>query len=184
MKERITLTIDTAILEQVDSRVDGLKIKNRSHAVELLLTNALGSNAPKKAFILAGGKGTRLKPITHEIPKPLVPLHGKPILEHTFDLLKKYGIKDIIISIGFKGDKIKEYFGNGKKFGVSITYVEETEPLGTAGPLNLARHLLKDTFLMCNADELKNIDLHDMFAFHKESGAIATIALTKRKHNH
>ena len=166
MKERITLTIDTNILEQVDSKVDGLNIKNRSHAVELLLSQVLGNNRPKIAFILAGGKGTRLKPITNEIPKPLVPLHDKPILEHTIDLLKKFNIKNIILSIGFKGDKIREYFGNGKRFGVNITYVEEDSPLGTAGPLNLAKSLLTETFLMCNADELKNINLNDMYMFH------------------
>ncbi len=178
MKERVTLTIEQGILESVDKQVDGFKIKNRSHAVELLLMKAMDQTRPKKAFILAGGKGTRLKPITNEIPKPLVPLHDKPILQHTLDLFKKYGITDIIISIGYKGEKIKEYFGNGKRFGVNITYVEETEPLGTAGPLNLAREYLTDTFVMCNADELKNIDLNEMYLFHKENGALGTLALT------
>jgi mannose-1-phosphate guanylyltransferase len=178
MKERVTLTIEAEILDSVDKRVDGLKIKNRSHAVELLLMKALDKNRPRKALILAGGKGTRLYPITKEIPKPLVPLHDKPIMQHTIELFKKYGIDEIIISIGYKGDKIKEYFGNGKRFGVSITYIEETEPLGTAGPLNLARPYLTDTFVMCNADELKNIDLNEMYIFHKEIGAAATIALT------
>ncbi len=178
MKERITLTIETDILETVDKRVDGLKVKNRSHAVELLLMKAMDKNRPRKALILAGGKGTRLKPITNEIPKPLVPLHDRPIMQHTIELFKKYGINEIIISIGYKGDKIKEYFGNGKRFGVNITYIEENEPLGTAGPLNLARPYLTDTFVMCNADELKNIDLSEMYMFHKENGAAATIALT------
>ncbi|PIN78250.1 hypothetical protein COV16_06130 [Candidatus Woesearchaeota archaeon CG10_big_fil_rev_8_21_14_0_10_34_8] len=178
MKERVTLTVEQNILESVDKKVDGLKVKNRSHAVELLLMKALDQNRPKKALILAGGKGTRLYPITKEIPKPLVPLHDKPILQHTIELFKKYGITDIIISIGYKGDKIKEYFGSGKRFGVDITYIEEQEPLGTAGPLNLARPLLTDTFVMCNADELKNIDLHEMYMSHKENSAKATIALT------
>jgi mannose-1-phosphate guanylyltransferase len=178
MKERVTLTIEAEILDSVDKKVDGLKIKNRSHAVELLLMKAMDQNRPKKALILAGGKGTRLRPITKEIPKPLVPLHDKPIMQHTLELFKKYGINEIIISIGYKGDKIKEYFGNGKRFGVTITYIEETEPLGTAGPLNLARPYLTDTFVMCNADELKNIDLHEMYMFHKENNAAATIALT------
>jgi NDP-sugar pyrophosphorylase family protein len=178
MKERVTLTIEQSILETVDKRVDGFKIKNRSHAVELLLLKALDQNRPRKALILAGGQGTRLRPITHEIPKPLVPLHDKPILQHTIDLFKKYGITEILLSVGYKAEKIKEYFGNGKRFGVTITYIEETEPLGTAGPLNLAREHLTDTFMMCNADELKNIDLHEMYLFHKENGAKATIALT------
>lgn len=178
MKERITLTLDKEILDQVDSKIDGLNIKNRSHCVEVLLSQSLGQNRPKIALILAGGKGTRLKPITNEIPKPLVPLHEKPILQHTIDLLKKHNIKEILISIGFKGDKIKEYFGNGKRFGVNIKYIEENEPLGTAGPLNLAKEFLTETFLMCNADELKNINLNDMYLFHKEKKGIGTIALT------
>lgn len=180
MKERVTLTVEQSILESVDKRVDGFKIKNRSHAVELLLLKAMDQTKPKFAFILAGGKGTRLKPITNEIPKPLVPLHDKPILQHTLDLFKKYGITDVVISVGYKGEKIKEYFGNGKRFGINIIYVEEkeTEPLGTAGPLQLAKEYLTDTFLMCNADELKNIDLNEMYLFHKESGALGTIALT------
>lgn len=178
MKERVTLTLDNNLLKQIDARVDGSKIKNRSHATELLLLSALGNNRPKLGLILAGGKGTRLKPITNEIPKPMLPLHDKPIMEHTLDLMKKYGIKDVIISIGFKGNKIKEYFGNGKRFGLNINYIEETEPLGTAGPLRLAKHLLTETFVMCNADELKNIDLSDMYLFHKENKGIGTIALT------
>ncbi len=178
MKERVTLTLDEDLLKQIDLKIDGHKIKNRSHAIELFLMQALGNNKPKKAIIMAGGKGTRLKPITHEIPKPLVPLHDKPILQHTIDLLRKYGIKEIIISVGYKADKIKEYFGNGRRFGVNIIYVEEDEPLGTGGPLRLAKEFLTDTFVMCNADELKNIDLFDMYMFHKQNKGKATIALT------
>ncbi len=178
MKERVTLTIENSILNQVDRKVDGYKIKNRSHAVELLLLKSLGQNRPKFGFILAGGRGTRLKPITDEIPKPLVPLHDKPILEHTLDLFKKFGINKVLLSIGYKGDKIKEYFGNGKRFGLNITYIEEKEPMGTGGPLNIAKSFLTDTFVMCNADELKDIDLDEMYLFHKENNAVATIALT------
>ena len=178
MKERITLTLERSVLQQVDSAIDRDRLRNRSHAIESLLSKALGANAPKKAFILAGGRGTRLRPITQEIPKPLVPLQGKPIMEHTIDLLKMHGIKDIIISIGYLGDKIKEHFGDGKRFGVTITYVQEDQPLGTGGPLQLAKHFLTETFIMCNADELKDINLFDMYNFHKENGAAATIALT------
>ncbi|MBI3032897.1 NDP-sugar synthase [Candidatus Woesearchaeota archaeon] len=178
MKERITLTLDTGVLTAVDKSVDGYKVKNRSHAVELLLLKALGKNAPKIGLILAGGRGTRLKPITDEIPKPLIPVHGKPVMEHTLDLFKKYGVTNILISIGYKGDQLKQYFGDGKKFGVSINYIEEQTPQGTAGPLRLAKEYLTDTFVMCNADELKNIDLQEMYLFHKENKALGTIALT------
>jgi len=178
MKERATFTIESSILEKIDSTIDGLKIKNRSHAVELLLMNGLRDKSLNKALILAGGKGERLQPITNEMPKPMVPLQGKPILQHAIDLMKKHGISEIYLSIGYKGDKIKEYFGDGSRFGVKIKYIEENEPLGTAGPLKLAKEYLTETFVMCNADELKNIDLLDMFLFHKEKNAKATIALT------
>jgi len=178
MKKRVTLTIETNVLDKVDKEVDGSKIKNRSHAVELFLLKAMGANVPKQALILAGGKGTRLKPITHEIPKPLVLLQGKPLLEYSLDLFKKFGIKDILISVGFMKEKIKEHFGDGKRFGVNITYIEEDEPLGTAGPLKLAKELIKDSFIVCNADELKEINLIDMFMAHKDNNATATIALT------
>ena len=178
MKERISLTLDKKTLEKVDSKIDKLKVKNRSHAIELLLEKALRSKGISKGFILAGGKGTRLRPITHEIPKPMIPIKGRPILEHNIELLKKYDIRDIIISIGYKGDKIKEYFGNGSKFGVKISYVEEKQALGTAGPLRLAEKMLDDTFVMLNADNLFEIDLDDMYTFHKSHEGSATIALT------
>ncbi len=178
MKERVTLTLENSILTQVDRQVDGYKIKNRSHAVELLLLKALGENRPKFAILLAGGRGTRLRPITDEIPKPLVPLHDKPIMEHTLDLLKKFGMQDVILSVGYKGEKIKSYFGDGKRFGLNISYIEETEPMGTGGPLRLVKEKITDSFILSNADELKNIDLAEMYLFHKENNALVTIALT------
>ncbi len=177
MKERVTLTLDSGLVHEIDSRVDGMKIKNRSHAVELILSQMMGNNMPKIAFILAGGKGTRMRPITHEIPKPLILVHERTLLEHSFDLFKKYNVKNIILAIGHMGDKIKAAMGNGRKFGVNISYVEEKEPLGTAGPLKMAREMLTETFIACNADELKDLDLQDMYLFHKESKAMVTIAL-------
>ena len=132
---------------------------------------------PKTALILAGGIGTRLQPITFEVPKPLLTVHDRTLLEHLFDLFRKFGIKNIIISIGYKGHKIKETIGNGRKYGVNVTYVEESKALGTAGPLRLAAHLLKETFIVSNADELKELDLMDMNISHNKSKAAATIAL-------
>jgi NDP-sugar pyrophosphorylase family protein len=178
MKERVTLTLDSNLLVKIDKKVDGFKIKNRSHAIELFCLKALGESAPKLGLILAGGKGTRLKPITDEIPKPLLPIQGKPVIEYTFDLFKQFGITHVLLSIGYMGDKIKEYFGDGKKFGLNITYIEEDKPQGTGGPLRLAKKYLTETFVMCNADELKDIDLDEIYMFHKENGAAATIALT------
>jgi len=178
MKERITLTIEKEILERVDKSVNGMDVKNRSHAVELLLTRAFGENKPAKAIILAGGKGTRIKSMTNNLPKPMLRIQDKPILEHNIDLLRKYGIKDIIISIGYKGGQIKEYFGDGSQYGVNLSYIEEDEPMGTAGPLNLLKGKINETFILMNGDELKEIDLEDMFLFHKKNKSTATIALT------
>ncbi|MFH1649517.1 MAG: nucleotidyltransferase family protein [Candidatus Woesearchaeota archaeon] len=178
MKDRVTFTIERDILRQVDNTIDGSTVKNRSHAVELLLIKALGQNRPRKALILAGGSASRLKQLSPDLPKPLVPVQGKPILEYNIEMLKKFDIKDIIVSIGMNGEKIKDYLGDGSKLGVKITYVEETNPLGTAGPLRLARPYLTETFIMMNGDELKDIDLIDMYEFHKGQRAQCTIALT------
>lgn len=178
MKERVTFTIEKDILKQIDKTIDHFQVKNRSHATELLLRKALGKNNIHTAFIIAGGKGTRIQPITKEIPKSLLPLSGKPLLQYTINHLKEYGVNNIIISVGYKAEKIKEYFGDGNRFGVKITYIKEDEPMGTAGPLRLAKDLLKEPFIMCNADELKEIDLIDMFTFHNKNKGLATIALT------
>ena len=152
MKERVTLTLDSEVLQEVDGRVDGHKIKNRSHAVELLLMQAMGKNKPQLALVLAGGKGTRLRPLTHEIPKPLIPVHDKPLLAHSFDLFRKYGITDVLLSVGYKADKIRQVLSSNGNFGMAITYVEESEPLGTAGPIRLAKPYIHDTFIACHAD--------------------------------
>lgn len=178
MKERITITLDKNVVSQIDKRIDGIDIKNRSQEIELLLAEALGTNIPSKAVLLVGGRGTRLRPLTDKIPKALLKVKGKTIIEHLFNLLKKYGIRDAILCTGYLRDKIKEYFGDGSKLGIDITYVEEIEPLGTAGPLKSARKYLKDSFIVSNGDELKNINIPRMFRLHKRKNALATIALT------
>lgn len=178
MKERITITLDSELIRQIDKRIDGKQIKNRSQQIEVLLTNALGTYRPQKAVILVGGKGTRLRPLTNKNPKCLLDVNGKTITEHLFDLFKKYGIRDIILCVGYLKEKVKEYFEDGSKFGVNITYVEEDEPLGTAGPLKLAKHYLTDSFIVSNGDELKNLNIPRMFRLHKRKDASATIGLT------
>ena len=178
MKERITITLDSELIQQIDKRVDGNIIKNRSQQIELLLTKSLGTYRPEKAVILVGGKGTRLRPLTLNMPKCMMNVQGRTIAEHLFDLLKKYGTRDVILSTGYMKEKVKEHYGDGSKFGVNITYVEEDEPLGTAGPLRLAKKYLKDSFIVTNGDELKNINIPRMFRLHKRKNALATIALT------
>src|SRR3989344_3933845 len=178
MKERITITLDKSLINQIDKRIYGLDIKNRSQEIENLLSESLGANIPSKAVLLVGGKGTRLKPLTDKIPKALLEVQGKAVTEHIFDLLKKYSIRDVILCVGYLKDRIKEHFGDGSRFGVSITYIEEDGPLGTAGPLKLAKKYLKESFIVSNGDELKSINIARMFRLHRRKGALGTLALT------
>ena len=165
-------------MNKVDSLVNGKTVKNRSHAVEMLIMKALNEHAPKLNVILAGGQGTRMRPITYEIPKALIPVHGRTLTEHLFDLMKKYDMREVILAVGHMKDKIKQHYGDGSKYGVRIRYVEEKQPLGTAGPIRLAKQFLNETFIVQNGDELKNINVTEMFQFHREHNALATIALT------
>jgi len=178
MKERLTITLDSDTLSMLDQHIDGKKIKNRSHAIEVFLHRVLGNNRPHKAILLLGGKGTRFRPITYELPKALLPVQGKTVPEHLIDLFKKYNITDLIFSIGYMADKIQAYYGDGSKYGVKITYIKEDEPLGSAGAIKLAARNLTDTFIVTNGDELKDIDLEEMYVFHKQNKALVTAALT------
>ena len=178
MKERITLTIDRKILDRLDTMVDGLDIRNRSHAIELVLSKYLSMRELRTALILCGGEGTRMRPITYETPKALVPVQGKPLVEHMFDLLKKYGVSDVILSVGYLKEKIIAEKSNWSKLGLTISFVEETAPMGTGGPLRLAKDRLARTFIVSNGDELKDINIMDMHEAHKRNRALATIALT------
>ncbi len=132
-----------------------------------------------KALFLAGGLGTRLRPITNDLPKPMVPIIGKPLLERNIERLKKYGVDEIVLSTCYKPGKIKDYFKDGSDFGVRINYVTEDVPLGTAGAIKNAQDFFNDTFLVFNADILSDIDFSEMIRFHKEKGALATIAVTQ-----
>lgn len=132
------------------------------------------------AIILAGGLGTRLRPLTDETPKPLLPLHGKPIVQHTIEYLKLHGIKNIILSVGFRGEKIREYFGGGEKIGVNLFYVFEDEPLGTGGAVKKAASSLTEPFVLTWGDELKDINYTGLIqAFNKHKTKM-TMVLTKR----
>ena len=126
-----------------------------------------------KAVILAGGKGERLAEISGGVPKPMMPLCGKPALLRQTEVLKCEGISDFIIVVGYKADKIKEYFGSGSDFGVNVTYFEEDEPLGTGGALPLLG--INDDILLCSGDLLFDFSLERMAAFHKEKNALVTL---------
>jgi NDP-sugar pyrophosphorylase family protein len=132
------------------------------------------------AVLLAGGKGTRLAPFTISLPKPLMPVGNRPILEILIKQLKDAGVNKVIICVGYLESLIRSYFGDGSKFGVEIIYSSEDEPLGTAGPMKLIQSHLKDTFFFMNGDLFTDINLEEMFKFHKQNNSIATIGLTRR----
>jgi len=132
-----------------------------------------------KGVIMAGGFGTRLRPLTCNIPKPMVPLANKPMLEHIIALLKKHGIKDIVAILYYQPDVIMDYFGDGDKFGVDITYVTASQDLGTAGSVkNAANYLSNETFLIISGDVLTDFDLGSIIKFHQEKKALVTITTT------
>ena len=133
-----------------------------------------------KALIVAGGKGERLKPLTDDMPKPMVKINGKPILEYLIELLRKNDVKDILITLCHLPDFIKDYFGDGKRFGVNIKYFIENEPLGTVGALKKNSNFFDSAFIVMYGDNLTNIDLSHMIDFHRKNNGIGTVALHKK----
>ncbi len=131
-----------------------------------------------KAVILVGGEGTRLHPLTYEIPKAMVPVLNRPFLEHTIAYLKNYKVKDIILALSYLPEAIQNYFGDGSNSGVKLNYAVEDNPLGTAGAVKNAERYLTSTFVVLNGDVFTDIDIADMLAFHRGKGAKATIGLT------
>jgi len=133
-----------------------------------------------RAIILAGGKGVRLAPVTDVIPKPLVPLGGRPIMEIVIGQLQRHGFRRITLAVGYMADLIQAYFGDGSRFGVEINYSYESVPLGTAGPLSMINGL-NDTFLVMNADVLTNLDYRELVRHHQTRGGVATIGACDRQ---
>lgn len=158
-RERITISIKGEILQKIDQRIDGIKMRNRSHAIELLVSDALGMAKIETAVIMAGGKGA---------------LRLIPIIKGSIELLKQYGIKNITIAVGFLGEKIKQEIGNGEKFGISIYYIEGGE--GTAGALRLLKNKIKKTFIVINLDQISKINLTDLIDFHNNHLPLASVA--------
>jgi len=131
-----------------------------------------------KAIILAGGEGTRLRPLTCNIPKAMVPVLNRPFLEHLINYLKEYNIIDIILAMGQLPEQIQNYFGDGSGFDVRLTYSVENFPMGTAGAVKIVEKLLGESFIVFNGDIFTALDLTAMMNFHREKNPIATIALT------
>jgi mannose-1-phosphate guanylyltransferase / phosphomannomutase len=130
-----------------------------------------------RAVVMAGGEGTRLRPLTSNQPKPMVPIVGKPCMEHIVELLRTHGFDDVIVTVAFMPQAIRGYFGAGESHGVSIRYSVEESPAGTAGSVKLAEEALDETFLVISGDALCDIDLTDLVRFHREMGGVATLGL-------
>ena len=136
-------------------------------------------NKPNKVILMVGGLGTRLRPLTNDVPKPMLDVGNKPILHTIVENFAKYGYTDIIMCVNYKSEIIKEYFGNGDKFGVKIEYVLESKRMGTAGALSLLQKRPKDDFFVMNGDLLTNVNFEYLHEYHKDSNACASICVRK-----
>jgi mannose-1-phosphate guanylyltransferase len=130
-----------------------------------------------QALILTGGEGTRLRPLTSTMPKPVVPLVGRPFISYMFEWLRGHGVDEVLLACGFMAEDVRSVLGDGAAFGIRMSYLEEPEPLGTGGALKFAQDLLDERFFMLNGDVLTDIDLTAALEQHQRTGARATLAL-------
>ncbi len=130
-----------------------------------------------KAVIMAGGEGTRLRPLTVSQPKPMLPMANRPMMEHVVALLRRHGFEEIVVTVAFMASTIRSYFGDGSEFGVQIRYATEQTPLGTAGSVANARELLDEPFVVISGDVLTDIDVGAVVEHHRRQGVLATLAL-------
>ncbi len=163
-RERITISIKNEILRKVDQKIDGVKMRNRSHAIELLISDSLGLSQLNFAVIVAGGKGA---------------IRLVPVIEQAIENLKKFGFSEIYLAVGFLGDKMKQSIGDGKKYGVNINYIEGGE--GTAGALLPLKNRIKKSFVVINLEDNLPVNLKNLSDFHRDHLAVATIATTNMK---
>ncbi|SHF91024.1 CBS domain-containing protein [Salegentibacter echinorum] len=163
---------DIKVLPLLDK---GKKLKK---IIDLKKINAV---LPVECMIMAGGRGKRLSPLTDEIPKPLLPLGNKPIIEHNIDRLISFGIKKIYISLKYLGEQIRDYFGDGSTKGVQIEYIWEDKPLGTAGALSLVENFKSENILLMNGDLFTNINFEDLYKSLIASNADMAVASTEYK---
>lgn len=130
-----------------------------------------------KAVILVGGEGTRLRPLTCNIPKPMVPVVNRPFLEHTLSYLKRHNINEVILAMGYLPHRIKEHFRDGKDYDIKLTYEVEDSPMGTGGAVRRLAHLLDDTFVVMNGDVYTDLNITEMVAMHREKKSVCSIAM-------
>ena len=130
-----------------------------------------------KAVVMAGGEGSRLRPLTIRRPKPMVPIAGKPVMEHILNLLKRHGITEVVVTVQYLASNIEDYFGNGSQLGMRITYSREDVPLGTAGSVKNAEEQLAEPFLVISGDALTDYNLTELINYHQEKKSLATLLL-------
>lgn len=134
-----------------------------------------------KAIIMAGGKGVRLRPLTNDIPKPMVKIIDKPVLQYIIELCRSHGITDIGITLGYRSECITDYFGNGDSLGVKLKYFFENEPLGTAGSVKSTRNFVSDDFIVLSGDAYTTIDIAKAIDYHKAKKSMFTLIATPHK---
>ena len=149
--------------------------------VRILDLEKIKSILPLECMIMAGGRGKRLSPLTDNVPKPMLPLNGKPILEHNIDRLIEFGIKKIYISVKYLGEKIQEYFGDGSQKGIIIEYIWEEKPLGTGGALTLVDEFLTENVLLMNSDLFTDVNFEDLYLNHIKSKSDMVVSSTEYK---
>ncbi|MCR5198218.1 MAG: nucleotidyltransferase family protein, partial [Prevotella sp.] len=135
-----------------------------------------------KVVIIAGGKGTRIASVNKDIPKAMIPVEGKPVMEYEVELAKSYGFREFIIITGHLGDQISDYFGDGSRWGVSIEYFHEEQPLGTAGALGMLKDKLTEDFFVFYGDTILDIDMTAMLNYHQQQHADATLLVHPNDH--
>lgn len=163
-RERITISIREDILKAIDKRIDGVRLRNRSHAIESLISDVLGLDSVSDAIILAGGEN---------------PDKSLPAVKDALLRLKKVGLKDAIIAIGYRGDKIKSELKDGKDFGIKITYLEKGE--GSGGALLPMKSAIKKTFIVVNIKNKLDLEYKMLLDFHKAGNSITTVATNNIK---
>ena len=176
-RERITITVKSGLLAALDRMIDGTEIRNRSHAFEYLLTKHFFPQKTK-VLILAGGEGILLKELNYQIPKSLVPIQGKPLLEYSLKRFARDNFKEVLIAGGKGTLELKKCFGEGDNLGIKIEYLKDKDQ-GTALALGLAKKKLEGrTFFLTNGDILTKLNYLKLLEFHESHKGVATMALT------
>lgn len=186
----INKTPVTASINDTKERILELANEKKLHQIPIISNGKLvgiqdireflaPQSKPNKVILMVGGLGTRLRPLTNDIPKPMLDVGNKPILHTIVENFAKYGYKDIIMCVNYKSEMIKEYFGDGSSFGVKIEYILEEKRMGTAGALSLLKERPKDDFFVMNGDLLTNVNFEYLHEYHKDSNALASICIRK-----